>query len=158
MSNLRPSSPIRLWTQGACNPHGGHGGWAYVLVQEGVARGEAGGERGSTPRRMALIAALRALTALGPVAGPILVTTADAAILAGDEAEGEGDLRRQLAALAGPALRFAPAPATAEARTGAGFVQAWAAFAVDKVKAGGPFRAPIPRANLSKFPSLTAGS
>lgn len=152
--------PVRVWTHGACNPHGGHGGWAFVVVDSGNARGEAGGERASSPRRMGLTAVIRALASLPDGAAAVVIVSSDPAIVAGagPEFADDADLWTTLAAgLAVRPARVVAAPAQADPKSAAGFVQAWSAFAVDKVKAGGPFRAPIPRPNLQKFPGL-AGS
>lgn len=153
--------PLRIWTHGACNPHGGHGGWAYVIVQGAVVRGEAGGLRDSTPHRMAMTAVIKALEAVGAGPEAAMVVSSDPSIVAGAAPEPgqDTDLWRQLAvALTARPTKLGPAAARAEPKSAAGFVQAWSAFAVDKVKAGGPFRAPIPRPNLQKFPGLGGGS
>lgn len=149
---------IRVWTHGACNPHGGHGGWAYVIVDAGTARGEAGGERNATPHAMAVTAIIRALASLPAEAGPVQVASSDPVIVAGeapDEVHHAAAWTQLAAALAARPVRIVPSPARAEPLSPAGFVQAWSAFAVEKVKAGGPFRAPIPKPNLLKFPALT---
>jgi ribonuclease HI len=155
-----------LWTYTAWNPHGGHGGWAYAARGETTA-GAAGGERATTAERMALTAALRALQALGGAKAAALHTPSraladGAAALPAwraarwrDEtgaAVADADLWAALDGLltaSGAEVRAAPSP---PAGSPSAFVAAWAEFALGKVKATGPFAAPIPKPNLLKFP------
>ena len=169
------TSPLRIWTDGLCTDSRGFGGWAFVRVWNGEARGAAGGERQATTPRMELTAVARALADLGeiPPATPLMVhsdslwVTAGAGQLAGWEAKGwidaQGepvacrDLWEEIAAIAATRplslVRVSPTPAD---RKPAGFVAAWSEFAREKCKASGAFTSPIPKPNLSKFPGLVA--
>ena len=57
---------VILYTDGACAPNPGPGGWAYILKDEksGRAKEESGGERGTTNNRMEMMAVIRGLEAL----------------------------------------------------------------------------------------------
>lgn len=56
---------VTVYTDGACEPNPGPGGWAAVLLREGEAPTQlCGGERATTNNRMELRAALEALHAL----------------------------------------------------------------------------------------------
>lgn len=57
---------LQVWTDGACVPNPGVGGWGYTLkAADGSQRGEAfGGERHTTNNRMEMQAILMALRAL----------------------------------------------------------------------------------------------
>jgi ribonuclease HI len=51
-----------IFTDGGCSPNPGPGGWAFVVVQNGIKQDEAfGGEHQTTNNRMELTAILRAL-------------------------------------------------------------------------------------------------
>lgn len=56
---------MHIYTDGGCSGNPGPGGWAYVVIQDGlVAAEEWGGERNTTNNRMELLAVIRALKAL----------------------------------------------------------------------------------------------
>jgi ribonuclease HI len=55
----------QVWTDGACEPNPGTGGWGYLLQTEtGLVREDCGGEIETTNNRMELTAILMALKAL----------------------------------------------------------------------------------------------
>ncbi|HTK36802.1 MAG TPA: hypothetical protein VL358_16140 [Caulobacteraceae bacterium] len=167
---------LTIWTGGACaGPPGyGYGGWAWLAVQGGTARGAAGGERHTTAGAMALRAMVEALKAVAaePSAplrldpgDPVLARTA--ADLAARQAAGwrnagggpmeNPELWVQVAAAVGARtgpVRFVAAAGT-DART---FVDAWTAFARDKCRDKGPFTSAIPRPNLQTFMTKRASA
>ena len=57
-------SRVVAYTDGACDPNPGPGGWAVVLQMGATEKILSGGERHTTNNRMELTAALKALTAL----------------------------------------------------------------------------------------------
>lgn len=59
-----PSSPVVIYTDGACKGNPGPGGWAAVLSCKGQQRQLSGGEAYTTNNRMEMTAVLRALQAL----------------------------------------------------------------------------------------------
>lgn len=69
---VRP--PLTVFTDGACSGNPGPGGWGWAVAPSGQPRG-AGGERSTTNQRMELTAALEALRALDPTAGPVEVVS-----------------------------------------------------------------------------------
>ena len=52
---------IHIWTDGACEPNPGRGGWGAIIINGVASREIFGGERQSTNNRMEFIAALKAL-------------------------------------------------------------------------------------------------
>lgn len=62
----RPSTrrSILIFTDGACEPNPGSGGWAAVIVDSDQERELSGGERDTTNNRMELTAAISALESL----------------------------------------------------------------------------------------------
>lgn len=168
------SSPIQIWTCSAFLPAYGCGGWASVRNSQGQLTGAAGGERHTTPRRLALAGLAAALRGLPPSGDPaangpvdIRTTSPDLALFAdvlaslGKPAQGvlpdeDLDLWAQiLAASAGRRLTLTRTPLQPD--TPIAFTTAWAELARDKTKAGGPFTAVIPKANLAKVPGLAEG-
>lgn len=165
-------NPLRIWTDGVCTDSRGFGGWAYVRLWNGEARGVAGGERQATTPRMELTAVLRALTDLADIPATIPITLhSDSAVLMGgagqlaawraggwNDAKGEPvadrDLWEQIAAvtLARP-VTFVRVSATPSDRRPEGFVAAWSDFAREKCKAAGAFTWAIPKPNMAKFPA-----
>jgi ribonuclease HI len=163
---------LRIWTDGVCTDSRGFGGWAYVRLWDGEARGVAGGERQATTPRMELTAVLRALTDLADIAAPTPITLhSDSAVLMGGagqigawrtrgwiDAKGdpvaERDLWEQIAAvtLVRP-VTFVRVSATPSDRHPEGFVAAWSDFAREKCKAAGAFTWAIPKPNMAKFPA-----
>jgi ribonuclease HI len=156
-----------LWTYSAWNPYGGHGGWAYVIHGEAVV-GMAGGERDTTALRMGLTVAILALEASKDETVRLLYTPSralaeGAAALPAWKAAGwrddkdtaisDRDLWENLETLLeGSKTRVRPTAVPTPPRSQAGFTSAWADYALNKVKATGPFTAPIPKLNLLKFP------
>jgi hypothetical protein len=158
MASLTPAAPIRLW---ACIAH--HtafrcGGWASVRDVGGVVTGFAGGQRNTTPRRMALAGLAAALRELPPGA-PVRVETSSPELaaltgeLAAARAAGDPDLdlwTQIHAAAKGRHLDLVQVPSPPE--TAAAFVAAWADAAMNKGKSGGLFSTAIPKSNLAKMP------
>ncbi len=65
MSNLPNQLPrVTIYTDGACDPNPGPGGWAAILRSAGRARELSGGEPDTTNNRMELSATIEALNAL----------------------------------------------------------------------------------------------
>jgi len=56
---------VTIYTDGACDPNPGPGGWAAVLLYRGAEKVLTGSERHTTNNRMELQAAISALEALG---------------------------------------------------------------------------------------------
>ena len=63
-SALRPH--VRLFTDGACSPNPGVGGWAYILKHPstGASKEGSGGEHATTNNRMEIMAVIQGLEAL----------------------------------------------------------------------------------------------
>ena len=153
-----------IWIQTSFHPAFKCGGWAYVRRAAGEVVGQAGGERYTTPQRMALTALVAALKCLPP--GPVAIQMDDGAvartaalIAAGRPPQGDAvptedlDLWAQLtAALAGRKPAFAIARPSKASPTG--FAAAWAELARDKANAQGAFVSTIPKPNLAKVPGL----
>lgn len=58
-------SSMDIWTDGSCLGNPGPGGWAFVIVEGGVATAErSGGEPASTNNRMELLATISAIESL----------------------------------------------------------------------------------------------
>ncbi len=55
---------VVVYTDGACEPNPGFGGWAAILQYKGRCRELSGGERTTTNNRMEMMAAIKALEAL----------------------------------------------------------------------------------------------
>ena len=163
---------LRIWTDGLCTDSRGFGGWAYVRLWNGEARGVAGGERQATTPRMELTPVLRVLSDLSdiPVATPITLHSDSAVLMGGAgqigawrtggwlDAKGdpvaERDLWEQIAAvtLVRP-VTFVRVSSTPSDRHPEGFVAAWSDFAREKCKAAGAFTWAIPKPNMAKFPA-----
>lgn len=153
-----------IWIQTSFHAAFKCGGWAYVRRLGGVVAGHAGGERYTSPQRMALAGLLAALkdTPKGPLAIQIdqAAVARTAALIAagrppeGDQAPAEDlDLWAQLtAALAGRKPSFAIAAPSKASPTG--FAAAWAELARDKANAQGAFVSAIPKPNLAKVAGL----
>lgn len=153
-----------IWIQTSYHEAFKCGGWAYVRSHDKAASGQAGGERYTSPERMALAALMAALKDLpkGAVAIQIdnAVVARTAALIAagrapqGDEAPAENlDLWAALpAALAGRQPAFAIAAPSKASPTG--FAAAWAELARDKANAQGAFVSAIPKPNLAKVAGL----
>ena len=146
---------IQIWVEISHQASFRAGGWAYVLSEGSSRLGAAGGDRSVTAERIALSALVAALAA-APVGAVVEVRSASPAVLAAakrlapgaEPPEEDLELWAPLsAALAARKVRFA---ATANApRSPSAFALAWAELARDKGKTA-PFRAAIPKANLTK--------
>lgn len=55
---------VTIYTDGACDPNPGVGGWAAILIHDGHEREISGGDSESTNNRMELTAVIEALRAL----------------------------------------------------------------------------------------------
>jgi ribonuclease HI len=166
---MASSETLHVWTGGVCaGPPGyGYGGWAWLVVHGGAARGAAGGERHTTAGAMALRGTIEGLKAAATEpAAPLQLDPGDLVLarigadLAARRAAGwrtaEGDpidnpeLWEQVATLV--AARAAPVRFAFAAKSDAKvFVDAWTAFARDRCKDKGPFTSAIPRPNLTAF-------
>jgi hypothetical protein len=148
---------FRIWIE--INHHAAFrsGGWAYVVAEGSALTGAAGGERAGSAERIALAGLVEALKGV-PAGARIEVLSASPSVIAAyrrltalvaEEPPGEDlELWAQLStALKGRPVRFAPAASAP--RTPTAFAAAWAELARDKAKTS-PFRAAIPKTNLSK--------
>lgn len=68
------SSPVEIFTDGACSGNPGPGGWGALLRAKGQEKELSGGETETTNNRMELTAAIRALEALTRPCAVILYT------------------------------------------------------------------------------------
>ncbi len=68
------SSPVEIFTDGACSGNPGPGGWGALLRAKGQEKELSGGEAETTNNRMELTAAIRALGALTRPCAVILYT------------------------------------------------------------------------------------
>lgn len=68
------SSPVEIFTDGACSGNPGPGGWGALLRAKGQEKELSGGEAETTNNRMELTAAIRALEALTRPCAVILYT------------------------------------------------------------------------------------
>ena len=165
-------NPLLIWTDGVCTDSRGFGGWAYVRLWNGEARGVAGGERQATTPRMELTAVLRALSDLAdiPEATPISIHTDSFVVMAGaarlrehpangrHNAEGEpwaeSDLWEKIVpTVLARRITFVRVAASPSDKKPEGFVAAWSDFAREKCKAAGAFTWAIPKPNMAKFPA-----
>jgi ribonuclease HI len=64
--------PITIYTDGACDPNPGKGGWAAVILENGQQRTLSGSEPNSTNNRMELTAAIEGLKAVQASAPVVL--------------------------------------------------------------------------------------
>ncbi len=55
---------ITIYTDGGCHGNPGPGGWAIVVIADGIAKQLSGGEKYTTNNRMELMAAINALTVI----------------------------------------------------------------------------------------------
>ncbi|MET3526070.1 hypothetical protein [Phenylobacterium koreense] len=154
----------RIWIQTSYHTAFKCGGWAYVRAGKGAPVGQAGGDRYTTPDRIALAGLLAALKD-APVGETSIqmdnraVATLAARIAAGRPPQGEDaptedlDLWAALtAALTGRKTSFALAGPSKASPTG--FAAAWAELARDKANAQGTFISAIPKPNLAKVAGL----
>ena len=71
----------QAWTDGACEPNPGLGGWGFVMRRaDGSTAEECGGERETTNNRMELTAILRALAALADDAAIVIYSDSQYAV------------------------------------------------------------------------------
>jgi ribonuclease HI len=63
---MNNTTPVELYTDGACSGNPGPGGWAYIIKDpvSGAVREETGGEPKTTNNRMELISVIRGLKGL----------------------------------------------------------------------------------------------
>ncbi|RJQ44518.1 MAG: ribonuclease HI [Anaerolineaceae bacterium] len=71
---IKKKDEIIIYTDGACDPNPGRGGWAAIIIQDGIEKILKGRENESTNNRMELTAALHALRAVPPSSRVILYT------------------------------------------------------------------------------------
>lgn len=64
---------MQIWTDGACEPNPGKGGWGYTAIDDdGIVSEKCGGDSGTTNNRMEMIAILMALQALPDGASAVI--------------------------------------------------------------------------------------
>ncbi|MFT3785533.1 MAG: ribonuclease HI [Tepidisphaeraceae bacterium] len=68
---------VTIYTDGACDPNPGIGGWAAILIYEGQEKEISGGERESTNNRMELTAVIEGLRSLKEPCKVSLVTDSE---------------------------------------------------------------------------------
>ena len=68
-----PPGDITIYTDGACRPNPGPGGYGVVLIADGLRRELSGGFRKTTNNRMELFAIIRALREVPPPQGQVTV-------------------------------------------------------------------------------------
>lgn len=152
------SLPHRLWLAATHHRAFLNGGWAFVRAVGAEVTGAAGGDRRTTPAKMALAGLVEALKDLPAGEAVLHVDAAGAALLAplfGADPPADADLAAYApaaAALATRAVRLARLPDPVG--TPLAFARAWADLASDKAKSAGPFRSAIPKTNLAKVPGL----
>lgn len=72
---------FEVWTDGACEPNPGKGGWGYTRVSEcGEVVEDCGGEHDTTNNRMELTAILMALEALPTAAMAVIYSDSEYAV------------------------------------------------------------------------------
>lgn len=71
--NVEDDNVYEVWTDGACEPNPGKGGWGYLIRdRRGEEWEDCGGERYTTNNRMELIGILMALKALPDAASAVI--------------------------------------------------------------------------------------
>ena len=146
---------ITIWISAACTGSPGYGGWAWVALGGPEIKGQAGGDRRTTVQAMAAGAVTAALQGAAGSA-PVLIRSESAYLVEGVARPPFDDQPGWLKAAALVQARAGPVRAELSKRVvgqkGAfTFVDAWAAFAQEKVKTTGAFAAPIPKSNLRNF-------
>ena len=141
---------LEIWT-GVAWATGGYGGWAHVRIGAGDAQGVAGGDRRTTPVRMALTAAIEALQTAGEPSAPVRLHTPEPALLQGPPEDGQDDdLWDRFNKVRG--ARTAPVTLVDSSRKAADptavFVHGWAEFALNIARGKGAFQSAIPKPNL----------
>jgi len=157
------NGPIRIWLCAAFHPVYRCGGWAWVRVVQDQRSGMAGGERNTTPERIALAGLLAALRDLPPGAAVKIQTTsaelaAFSGVIAGPGTPAQPpaedpDLWAQIIA-ASAARQVTLVHARSSTGTPLTFAAAWAELSRDKAKATGAFSSAIPKPNLAKVQGL----
>ncbi len=153
------TSVPRLWIGAVAHPAFRCGGWARLRLDGGPPVGWAGGERQTTSLRMTLTVLAATLADLPPPAAdasPLTLgvvsdearSVADVLAGRGPGPEGELDLWAKVQAAA-RGRRLTLTPLVSAPNTPAGFVTAWAEFAMNRAKDKGPFSAAIPKPNLA---------
>ncbi len=148
---------ITIWISAACTGSPGYGGWAWVALGGPETKGQAGGDRRTTVQAMAAAGVAAALQG-APGSAPVLIRSESGYLVEGvprppfDEEPGWLKVGALLHTRAGPVRAELAKPVVGQ-KGAFTFVDAWAAFALEKVKTTGAFSAPIPKSNLRNFPS-----
>ena len=71
---LATPSQVKIFTDGACNPNPGPGGWAAIIFKDGEKKEICGGDKLTTNNRMELFAVISALRTL-PDGCDVVITT-----------------------------------------------------------------------------------
>ncbi len=66
---MSENEKIIIYTDGGCHGNPGPGGWAIVVIADGVAKQLSGGEKLTTNNRMELMAAINALSVINNTKG-----------------------------------------------------------------------------------------
>lgn len=66
---MSENEKIIIYTDGGCHGNPGPGGWAIVVIADGVAKQLSGGEKLTTNNRMELMAAINALSVINNTSG-----------------------------------------------------------------------------------------
>lgn len=150
---------LRLWLEIAHQENFRIGGWGLVRDLGGEVRGIAGGAR-RIDQEAACLMALAAALADAPAGADVVLHTSSAALLAllprlaapvaSEPAAAENAAAWAGALAAVDRVRLSVLRADAAPGGPAVFAGAWAALALDRAKAKGPFTAPIPRSNLAR--------
>ena len=74
---MTPLPLVTIYTDGACDPNPGPGGWAALLLYKNAEKVLTGAENPTTNNRMELTAALKALEALKRPCAVTLVTDSE---------------------------------------------------------------------------------
>ena len=72
-----PKKQVTIYTDGACDPNPGIGGWAAILLFNDIERELTGGNRESTNNRMELTAVIEALKQLKEPCAVTLITDSE---------------------------------------------------------------------------------
>ena len=152
------SAPIRIWLEISHHTAFRVGGWAWVRADGVSVSGHAGGDRSVDAERTALAGLIAALDRPpGPQPSQLhtasdLVVAIPARIKVAQAGEDPPTENLDLWARATTLLAAAPVAIVPTSGAPAVFAAAWADFARDRAKDRGRFAAPIPKANLARFP------
>jgi len=150
------SDVVRIWLEISHNAAFRCGGWAFVIADGDGRLGAVGGERTASPERIAL-AGLADVLKTAPATASLQIHSAAKLVVgvprrldgSGEPPAEDLELWAPIAtALKTRAVRFVPAENRPRSPTA--FAVAWSELARDKAKAGGAFRAIIPKPNLAK--------